>query len=140
MRRTIRHLLRRGHVGVVLVGGDSPTVPASRLVEACKALLAGADLVLGPAHDGGYYLVGLSRDRPALFRDVAWGTASVLRTTLRRARRARLRIRLLRPWYDVDRSADLARLGRALRGRGGRRAPRTSALLAALERKARRRA
>jgi uncharacterized protein len=129
MRRTIRHLLRLGCRGVVLVGGDSPTIPSSRLVEACRALRSGADLVLGPARDGGYYLVGLGRDRPPLFRGVAWGTASVLRMTLSRARRERLAIRLLRPWYDVDRSADLVRLRRELHGRGRRRAPRTAALL-----------
>ena len=133
MRRTFLHLLRQGYGGVVLVGGDSPTIPASRLVEACRALRAGADLVLGPARDGGYYLVGLRRDRPPLFRRVAWGTAGVLRTTLRRARRAHLGIRLLKPWYDVDRSADLIRLRRELRGRARRRATRTATLLDALE-------
>lgn len=137
MRRTVRHLLRRGYGGVVLVGADSPTIPASRLVEACRALRAGADLVVGPARDGGYCLVGLRRDRPPLFRRVAWGTAGVLRTTLRRARRARLEVRLLKPWYDVDRSEDLIRLRRELRGRARRRAPRTTALLDALERRAR---
>lgn len=109
MRRTSRDLFLAGYAGVVLVGSDSPDLPVARLVEACRALRRGADLVLGPARDGGYYLVGLRRDRPILFRGIPWGTTGVLSTTLRRARRSRLSVRLLRPWDDIDRPEDLLR-------------------------------
>lgn len=137
MRRTCRDLIRRGHAGVVLLGGDSPTLPVSRLVEACRTLRGGADLVLGPARDGGYYLVGLRQDRPALFRGIRWGSPEVLRATLDRARRLRLKVRLLRPWHDVDRPDDLVRLRRELRGRRRRRAPGSAALVAELARRGR---
>jgi rSAM/selenodomain-associated transferase 1 len=132
MRRTSRDLLLRGYARVILVGGDSPTLPVARLVEACRALRAGADLVLGPAGDGGYYLVGLRRDRPEIFRGVPWGSAEVLQATLRRARRTRIVVRLLRPWHDVDRVEDLVRLRRELRGRRRRLAPKSASLVARL--------
>jgi hypothetical protein len=137
MRGTCGDLIRRGYGGAIVVGADVPTLPVSRLIEACHALRRGADLVLGPARDGGYYLVGVKRDCPALFRGISWGTADVLRATLRRARRMRLRTRLLRLWDDVDRPEDLVRLARALRGRRRRRAPRSAALIALLARKGR---
>ena len=71
-----------------------------------------ADVVLGPAEDGGYYLVGLGAPAPELFVDVPWGTSTVYRTTLGRARALGRRIAVLPVWFDVDRARDLARLGR----------------------------
>jgi rSAM/selenodomain-associated transferase 2 len=65
------------------------------------------DVVLGPARDGGYYLIGLRRDLPDLFRDVPWGTAEVLETTLSIARAHDLHVKLLEALEDVDRPEDL---------------------------------
>jgi rSAM/selenodomain-associated transferase 1 len=113
-------LLAAGHSGVLIVGSDLPTVPVSHLAEAARCLAEdAADLVLGPAEDGGYYLVGLRRPAPALFSDVAWGTAAVFEVTLARARALDLRVHLLPPWHDVDTTEDLARLRRDLAGAGG---------------------
>ncbi len=91
---------------VVVIGTDSPELDASLLAEGFAAL-EGADLVLGPARDGGYYLMGLNRPAPELFRGIAWGTEHVLSATLASAVRLGLRHTLLSPLDDVDRPTDL---------------------------------
>jgi rSAM/selenodomain-associated transferase 1 len=111
----------------VVIGADAPHVPAARLEEAVGALAADADLVLGPADDGGYYLIGLRAPRPPVFTGVPWGTDRVLAETLARA--GGLRTLLLEPCFDVDTPADLTRLSGVLT-RGDVALPRTAALLA----------
>ncbi|MEW6682083.1 MAG: TIGR04282 family arsenosugar biosynthesis glycosyltransferase [Nitrospirota bacterium] len=106
MLRVVKTLLAR-HGKVLLVGTDSPTLPLEFVAEAEDRLNA-ADLVFGPSEDGGYYLLGQRRLYPEIFRGVAWGGADVLRATL--AKLDPSRVRLLPPWYDVDRPEDLARL------------------------------
>jgi uncharacterized protein len=93
--------LAAGASRVVLLGTDSPTVPLDHIEQAFAAL-AEADLVLGPATDGGYYLVGCARRVPPVFDGVAWGTADVLRQTVDRLADPGYRLALLPPWYDVD--------------------------------------
>jgi rSAM/selenodomain-associated transferase 1 len=111
MDRLLTDLLAAGYAGAIAVGTDTPTLPTAYLRAACAALLdETADVVLGPSEDGGYYLVGLRRPAPALFRDMPWSTAGVLAETVARARRLGLGLRLLPAWFDVDRGADLARL------------------------------
>jgi uncharacterized protein len=98
-----------------IVGTDSPTLSDDCILEAVDVLaFSRADVVLGPAEDGGYYLIGLRRPSPFLFRDIAWGTPLVLRDTLARAETAGLRVHLLPAWYDVDTDTDLRRLAREL--------------------------
>jgi rSAM/selenodomain-associated transferase 1 len=86
---------------VVLVGTDSPTLPVEWVVRAF-AELGAADVVLGPATDGGYYLVGLTPAAPPLFDGIDWGGPDVLRQTVERLEGRRSRLALLPPWYDVD--------------------------------------
>ena len=129
LRRVIRRLLRAGHRAVVVIGSDSPALPAARIVRAVRLLDRGADLVIGPARDGGYSLGGGRADRPALFERMPWGGDGVAARTLERAARLRLKTRRLPVFFDVDRPADLLRLRRALHGRNRHRAPRTAALL-----------
>ena len=93
---------------VVLVGSDCPGLDRAYLQAAFQALHS-ADLVFGPAQDGGFVLIGCRRMQPALFRDVPWGTARVLRETLHRARALSLTWTLLPALYDIDRPEDLAR-------------------------------
>jgi len=62
----------------------------------------GADLVLGPATDGGYYLIGMREPVPELFQGIPWSTPQVLKATLDRARELGLRVELLSPLMDVD--------------------------------------
>ncbi len=95
-----------GARAVVIVGTDCPQLDADRLAEAFAAL-AESELVLGPALDGGYYLIGLSRPAPELFRKVPWGTAEVCARTLDRASPLGLKIAMLGPLADVDRPEDL---------------------------------
>ena len=100
---------------VVIVGSDSPTLPLRYLAEAYDAL-AVYDVVLGPAEDGGYYLVGTSRFVPDLWRDIKWGSSRVLDQSTEALSRAGRSFHLLPPWYDVDTGEDLERLAKELSG------------------------
>lgn len=100
--------------GALVVGSDAPSLPASYLATAARALEV-ADLVLGPATDGGYYLVGCRRSVPPIFEGVRWSTPHVLADTLERATRAGCQVHLLPPWFDVDEAEDLALLRLQLR-------------------------
>jgi uncharacterized protein len=92
---------------LAIVGADTPQLPAS-WYQVALALLDRVDLVLGPALDGGYYLVAASAPAPALFVGVPMGTDLVLGETLRRAGRLGMRVALLPPLRDLDRVEDLA--------------------------------
>lgn len=92
---------------VAIIGTDCPGLRAAHLAQAF-ALLKTHDVALGPATDGGYYLLGLRRPQPELFQHKAWSTASVLADTLADARRLSLRVALLPELRDVDTAADLA--------------------------------
>jgi rSAM/selenodomain-associated transferase 1 len=88
----------------ILIGSDSPSLPAEYLEQAWL-LLKTNDCVLGPATDGGYYLIGLRgtvADFGAPFRDVEWSTAGVLAQTVELLKQHNLSLGLLPPWYDVD--------------------------------------
>ena len=104
-------LLRLGHESCCLIDSDSPTLPRSLLTSAVEELSRPGDrLVLGPADDGGYYLIGLKRAHRRLFEDIAWSTADVSAQTVERAREISLDVALLPAWYDVDDAPTLGRL------------------------------
>ena len=123
------------HDYVLLVNGDSPTLPPRLLVQGIEALREPGDrMVLGPASDGGYYLIGLKRAHPRLFTDIAWGTDTVARSTCERAAEIGLATTLLPEWYDVDDIETLGWLkeelaGRSTRFRAGGPAPASRAFL-----------
>jgi hypothetical protein len=100
-------LLATGADRVAIVGADTPHVPIASYRRAF-ALLNEADVVLGPALDGGYYLVAAKAARPELFVGVPMGTEGVLTETMARAARAGLVVDLLPPLRDLDRVEDLA--------------------------------
>jgi glycosyltransferase A (GT-A) superfamily protein (DUF2064 family) len=85
----------------VLVGVDSPTLPLSYIEEAF-AKLEQADLVLGPATDGGYYLVGCTGRVPPIFENISWSRPTVLEDTINLLKNTDWRLDMLPPWYDVD--------------------------------------
>ena len=88
----------------ILIGSDSPSLPVEYLEQAWRLLKANA-CVLGPATDGGYYLIGLRgtvADFNVPFQDVNWSTASVLAQTVEHLKQNGLSLGLLPPWYDVD--------------------------------------
>jgi len=97
---------RGGAARVAIIGTDVPSVTRETVLGAFRALEA-SDVVLGPAHDGGYYLLALKRPRPALFADIAWSTPAVLPATEERARGLGLAVHRLDVLRDIDTLEDL---------------------------------
>jgi len=115
--RGIDELLHAGHNGVVLVNADGPTLPLPILRAAVDAVRGGDNVVLSPAHDGGYTMIGLSKPHPRLFADIPWSTNAVYGVTLERAREIGLPVVEVPGWYDVDDEASLRMLEDELAGR-----------------------
>lgn len=113
-------LFGEGFDSVVIIDADSPTLPRAYLTDAFDELARpGERMVLGPAEDGGYYLIGLNRPHRRLFEEITWSSDRVLAETLERAREIALEVSLLPMWYDVDDSATLERLkGEVIGGNG----------------------
>jgi len=109
MSAAIDRVLCGGARRVVLIGSDVPQISAEIVVDAFARLADGADLVLGPAEDGGYYLIG-ARSVPPVFEDIRWGSDTVLTETLDAARRASLETQLVATLYDIDDVAAVSRL------------------------------
>ena len=104
-------LLSLGASSVCLLNSDSPTLPIAALEQAVLRLSAPGDrVVLGPAEDGGYYLVGVKRAHRRLFERITWSTDVVLAQTVVRAAEIGLPVELLAPWFDVDDEEGLRRL------------------------------
>jgi rSAM/selenodomain-associated transferase 1 len=112
---------------VIAFNSDSPHLPRSVLEDAFETLAA-HDVVVGPTHDGGYYLVGAKASHPTLFAGDGMGTSSALERLLSRARALELSVGFAVPFYDIDVADDLTRLAEELR-LAPARAPRTAALL-----------
>ena len=119
------------HPLVGAVGSDHPELTVARVEEAFAALASGAEVVLGPAVDGGYYLIAVRREalNPRLFADVPWSTDAVLARTLERCAELGLVVSQLAPAADVDNPADLNRLAASLHEPGMPPCPRTLELL-----------
>jgi hypothetical protein len=138
----IDDLLAQGCAGACLLKADSPTLPAGVLEAAVAELRRpGERVVLGPTLDGGYYLVGVTRPVPELFRAIPWSTGRALTDTETRASELGLAVERLPAWYDVDDGVALAWLVEELLGDGtppianglrGSPAPRTRDYLSAL--------
>lgn len=111
-------LFAAGYEAVVVMDADSPTLPAEHLTAAFDRLREEGAVVVGPALDGGYYLIGMRQLHESLFEGVNWGTETVLAETRERALAAGLELKLLPEWYDVDTPEELGRLRRELGGRG----------------------
>lgn len=125
MESAFRKCFAMGYREVVVIGTDTPWMGAERVRQAFSGLRVN-DLVIGPAEDGGYYLLGLREMVPGIFRGIPWSTERVLQLTLKRIIALKLRRRLLRQDFDLDRPEDLKRAGRMLKKR-----PRLAPVLAA---------
>ncbi len=99
-----------GCTEVVIIGSDSPDLPPEYISRAFDLLADElVDLVLGPAEDGGYYLMGLKTIRDGLFSGIPWSSGDVFAATVNRAKDAGLRMSFLPVWHDIDSAADLNR-------------------------------
>ena len=104
-----------GCAPILVLGTDSPTLPTGLIESARRRLESGeADLVLGPSHDGGYYLLGVRRPVSGLLDGVPWSTGEVFDAVTANAERIGLRVLVLPAWYDVDTPSDLSRLAEEL--------------------------
>jgi rSAM/selenodomain-associated transferase 1 len=108
--------LSQGYERAVIMDSDSPTLPPAFLSQAFTTLANGADVVLGPCDDGGYYLIGIKKPAPRLLREVQMSTANVTADTITIAKEEGLSVSLLPTWYDVDDGASLMRLMKELDG------------------------
>ena len=106
MQHAFETMFEKGYHRVCIVGTDVPSLPLDHYTQAL-ALLETNDLVLGPALDGGYYLIGLTRAAPDLFTEIPWSTDRVLALTQEKATTLGLKTALLSQWRDVDTIEDL---------------------------------
>ncbi len=114
MRRFFLASFGDGARRVVLIGSDSPTLP-SEYIENAFAALKTHSVVLGPATDGGYYLIGAAEEVPPIFDGISWSEPTVLQNTILQLEEADIKYATLPAWYDVDELDDLVRLDRELR-------------------------
>ncbi len=119
MESAFRDLFRAGAQKAVIVGADSPWIGRKRIRLALN-WLDSSEVVLGPAEDGGYYLIGARRLVPQIFRGIPWSTPRVLELTLHALDREQIRYRLLPHDFDLDRAQDLRHIAQMLRLGDGR--------------------
>lgn len=120
-----RHFTAAGRQRVIAFNSDSPHLAPS-VLESAFRILATHDVVIGPTHDGGYYLVGANAAHPSLFEGDGLGTTSALDRLLARAKILGLSTGFTESFYDIDVAHDLIRLARELR-LAPAKAPRTAA-------------
>ena len=106
----------QGQKRTVLIGSDSPTLPEATVQEAFDQLKQ-HDVVIGPARDGGYYLIGCRGTHPNIFKEIEWGSGQVFDQTIQRLESTSLSYALLTPWYDIDHLEDLRTLHQELTDR-----------------------
>ena len=104
MRGAIQDRFVEGYERVVIIGSDSPSLPVAYI---CRAMGSDKDMVLGPSTDGGYCLIGMRRKVVEVFKDVTWGTETVLQETCEHLVQNGASLELLPVWYDVDTPEDL---------------------------------
>jgi hypothetical protein len=128
LERAMGRLFAAGTRRVVVIGTDAPWIGPQRLRLALR-WLESDDVVVGPAADGGYYLVGARRPVGEIFRGIPWGRSQVMAATRRTLEKSRIRFRLLQRDFDLDRPADLKHAAEMLRA-SPQRSPALAAWLA----------
>ncbi|MBU0676006.1 MAG: TIGR04282 family arsenosugar biosynthesis glycosyltransferase [Proteobacteria bacterium] len=97
-----------GYGAVSIVDSDSPDLPKSIILESFRLIQTnGTEVVFGPCHDGGYYLVGMQKPHPELFENIPWSTSAVLEVTLAKAGTLGFKATFLPYWNDLDTFDDL---------------------------------
>ncbi|MBN2530478.1 MAG: TIGR04282 family arsenosugar biosynthesis glycosyltransferase [Deltaproteobacteria bacterium] len=108
MYRAVADAFADGVSRVVLIGADVPEL-SDGLILASLSALHHSDVVIGPAEDGGYYLLGMKSPQPSLFEEINWGSDTVFQETLHRIESASLTVHVLPTLYDLDRPEDVER-------------------------------
>lgn len=114
MTNAFKFAFGRDSDAVLMIGTDSPTIPAAFLEQAFELLEANADVVLGKTADGGFYAVGLRKNQPRLFENVAWSSERVFRQTACNVERLKLYLAQIPESFDVDAPPDLILLRAAM--------------------------
>ncbi len=110
-----KRLFKKGYRHVAIIGSDSPDLPPEYIIDAFARLKSDSSkVVLGPALDGGYYLIAMSRLDERPFTGIRWSTPTVLNDTIERLAGDAL---LLEPWYDIDGPGDMAKLAGSVRAK-----------------------
>lgn len=109
MSNTVQYGFKKGADKIVIIGTDCPTISSNHIEEAFL-MLSNNDVVIGPAFDGGYYLIGVKKGITFLFNDIDWSTSSVLKQTIEKINSAGLTFDLLRTMHDIDSVEDYERL------------------------------
>jgi rSAM/selenodomain-associated transferase 1 len=112
-------LFAMGFESIVVIGADSPTLPGEYVFDAFESFETDDDVVVGPATDGGYYLIGMRKPHVHMFENIPWSGPGVLEATIERAKEAELDLVLLPEWYDVDTPEDFERLKREVQENKG---------------------
>lgn len=115
MHQFFCHAFNQNAQRVVVIGSDSPTLPES-LIEKAFEQLEESDVVIGPATDGGFYLIGQRTEAHSLFAGIEWSQPTVLSQMVQQIEQSRITLSLLSPWYDVDTQDDLLVLKGHLQG------------------------
>lgn len=114
MHNAFKFTKQKGAQNTVIIGSDSPNLPA-RVIKRAFFELRRNDLVIGPSDDGGYYLIGLRESCLEIFSGIKWSSRKVFDHTLKKAKRLKKKVSLLESWYDVDTPESLERLKGDLR-------------------------
>jgi rSAM/selenodomain-associated transferase 1 len=114
MENAFRKCFAMGYREIVVIGTDTPWMGAERMRRAFAELKVN-DVVIGPAEDGGYYLLGMRTMVPEIFREIPWSTDGVLELTLQVIAKMKFRTKLLRGDFDLDRPEDFRRAARMLK-------------------------
>lgn len=109
MKNAFAEIFHLGYSNVVLIGTDCPKITGAIIGEAFDKLVE-VDAVIGPALDGGYYLIGLKSNCSSIFENISWSTSSVLQETITKCKSARLLFILLQTLQDIDEENDLLNL------------------------------
>jgi uncharacterized protein len=111
MESVFGRLFQMGHKNIVLIGGDLPPVPLGFFDQAYAFLESSKKrVVVGPSHDGGYYLVGCNQPTPEIFQGMSWSHSEVLTETENKLASLKVDYHLLPPWFDIDTADDLRHL------------------------------
>ena len=115
LERVLQQALAK-HTFAIALGSDTPGLPR-RFLESARASLEDAEAVVGPARDGGFYLLGMRRCPPGVLGGIPWSSGETAQATVARLTEAGLSVQLLKPWWDVDRPEDVNELDQLIRRR-----------------------